>query len=332
MGLAASQARLLVLTARKSDLEYRAQNITNRKLLLSAQTEQIATEYTKKLNNRQMRFVFDYDAKDMQDINENLTIDSIYTNNNAFVGQYRVKLADGRIAVSDVNQLGFAIKQDGTIQTQSSREIFASLSEQEKFSYFQEAIQNITTLGNAGEATAEAQDLINSKVTTEKIGNIPAGSAVIDRKTQLTGLLTELYALTGNSNKSLTVTDSDNNPTINIIKDKDGKAISSFINNINADEKGQKLLKVITEIMTMDNLPDKIKENFSKYLKELDSSASNSAAFPASDPTNNDLAAAIYAINDYVLNTANAAQDSFLTADVAVSSSYSYITQTITIS
>lgn len=35
MGLAASQARLLLLTARKSDLEYRAQQITNTEMVLT---------------------------------------------------------------------------------------------------------------------------------------------------------------------------------------------------------------------------------------------------------------------------------------------------------
>ena len=41
MGLAASQARLLLLTARKSDLEYRAQQITNTEMILAMQTEQM---------------------------------------------------------------------------------------------------------------------------------------------------------------------------------------------------------------------------------------------------------------------------------------------------
>ena len=42
MGLAASQARLLLLTARKSDLEYRAQQITNAEMILAMQTETVA--------------------------------------------------------------------------------------------------------------------------------------------------------------------------------------------------------------------------------------------------------------------------------------------------
>ena len=52
MGLAASQGRLLLLTARKSDLELQAQNITQQRLLLAMQQETIAEEYADKTNNQ----------------------------------------------------------------------------------------------------------------------------------------------------------------------------------------------------------------------------------------------------------------------------------------
>ncbi len=58
MGLAASQARLLLLTARRSDLEYRAQMISQRKIALAMETEQIANEYTRALNNRKLEFTY----------------------------------------------------------------------------------------------------------------------------------------------------------------------------------------------------------------------------------------------------------------------------------
>ena len=52
MGLAASQARLLLLTSRKSDLEYRAQQITNSLMILAQQTETVAREYSVKISNQ----------------------------------------------------------------------------------------------------------------------------------------------------------------------------------------------------------------------------------------------------------------------------------------
>jgi len=54
MGLAASQTRFLTLTARKSDLEYQAQQISNARLVLSKQLEDIATKYTDSQENRNL--------------------------------------------------------------------------------------------------------------------------------------------------------------------------------------------------------------------------------------------------------------------------------------
>ena len=56
MGFAASQARLLLLTARKSDLEFRAQQITNSEMLLAMQTEEIARDYSNKLSNQTLKY------------------------------------------------------------------------------------------------------------------------------------------------------------------------------------------------------------------------------------------------------------------------------------
>ena len=52
MGLAASQGRLLLLTARKSNLEFQAQAISQQRSLLSMQQESISTNYSEKLNNQ----------------------------------------------------------------------------------------------------------------------------------------------------------------------------------------------------------------------------------------------------------------------------------------
>jgi hypothetical protein len=52
MGLAASQARYLTLTARKSDLEYQAQTISSRRLQLAYKTAEIAREYANGMNNK----------------------------------------------------------------------------------------------------------------------------------------------------------------------------------------------------------------------------------------------------------------------------------------
>ena len=55
MGLSASQGRLLMLTARQSDLEFQAQQISQKRLILSQQLEKISRDYEEATTNRQMK-------------------------------------------------------------------------------------------------------------------------------------------------------------------------------------------------------------------------------------------------------------------------------------
>jgi len=54
MGMSASQARLLTLTARLSDLEYKAQGISNSKLRLAVQSEDVSRTYSDALNKERL--------------------------------------------------------------------------------------------------------------------------------------------------------------------------------------------------------------------------------------------------------------------------------------
>ncbi len=56
MGLAASQARLLTITARLADNELRSQTINNAKMRLATQSSQASDEYISALNNAQLMF------------------------------------------------------------------------------------------------------------------------------------------------------------------------------------------------------------------------------------------------------------------------------------
>ncbi len=58
MGLSASQARFLQLTARKSNVEYQAQQITFQRLQLSNKLESDAAEYTDKVNNKKLVYKY----------------------------------------------------------------------------------------------------------------------------------------------------------------------------------------------------------------------------------------------------------------------------------
>lgn len=72
MGLASSQARLLMLTARKSDLEYRGQQITNSEMILAMQTEEVAREYSVKISNQTILFMSTDKEQSTQQISASL--------------------------------------------------------------------------------------------------------------------------------------------------------------------------------------------------------------------------------------------------------------------
>lgn len=96
MGMAASQARLLTITARLHDVEYKAQSIQNAKIQLSTQSDQVYNEYLEALNATSLTIT---------DSNKNL----IQANFNNLCGenavqtgnQYALKDSNGRLIVSD---------------------------------------------------------------------------------------------------------------------------------------------------------------------------------------------------------------------------------------
>lgn len=115
MGLAASQARLLLLTARRSDLEYRAQIISQRKIMLAMQTEKLATEYTQALSNKILMFAYEQDGNAGTTINTPLTYAQLTTENPDITGRYIVTDAEGKMIVPSTSQLpaGFVLSDDG---------------------------------------------------------------------------------------------------------------------------------------------------------------------------------------------------------------------------
>ena len=54
MGMSASQVRLLSLTARMNDVEFKSQQLANTKMRLADESSQVADEYTRELNKTQI--------------------------------------------------------------------------------------------------------------------------------------------------------------------------------------------------------------------------------------------------------------------------------------
>lgn len=68
MGLAASQARLLFLTSRKSDVEYGEMKIANEKISLSRDSEKISENYANSLNAKKIEWAIDGSTTNDQEV------------------------------------------------------------------------------------------------------------------------------------------------------------------------------------------------------------------------------------------------------------------------
>lgn len=98
MGMAASQARLLTITARLADNELRSQTINNAKMRLSTQSSQASENYINALNNATMKFS-NYDVNG-EAVSQNLTFNAL-TVYSSYNTQYGLANASGQLLVSE---------------------------------------------------------------------------------------------------------------------------------------------------------------------------------------------------------------------------------------
>lgn len=98
MGMSASQARLLTITARLADNELRSQTINNAKMRLSTQSSQASENYINALNNATMKFS-NYDVNG-EAVSQNLTFNAL-TAYSSYNTQYGLANASGQLLVSE---------------------------------------------------------------------------------------------------------------------------------------------------------------------------------------------------------------------------------------
>ena len=104
MGISASQARLLTITARLTSNEYESQQISNAKMRLATQSEQASNEYLAALNQRQLQFVT-YDAQGTA-VTESLTANALYQYAD-MKNQYALMNSHGQIMVANLDAKNF---------------------------------------------------------------------------------------------------------------------------------------------------------------------------------------------------------------------------------
>lgn len=110
MGLAASQARLLTLTSRKSDIEYRLMDIANQKLAMSRDSAKLSEDYSNALNAK----LLTWDTADGG--TTPLTYNLLMTQNDQnSAGQFLISDSRGRVILNSdmVKKLGLT----GTTQS-----------------------------------------------------------------------------------------------------------------------------------------------------------------------------------------------------------------------
>lgn len=105
MGMAASQARLLTITARLADNELRSQSINNAKMRLATQSSQASENYINALNNATLKFS-NYDSTGAA-LTQDLTYNAL-TAYSSYNTQYGLVNSSGQILVSEEEAAMFA--------------------------------------------------------------------------------------------------------------------------------------------------------------------------------------------------------------------------------
>lgn len=106
MGLSASQARLLTLTARLSDLELNAQQISNSKIRLAMESSQISEDYANALDKKELSILKGYDSKGDKEY-EDLDYYNLTGPNSPLLTQYCLTNNNGNVLVTQEEASAF---------------------------------------------------------------------------------------------------------------------------------------------------------------------------------------------------------------------------------
>lgn len=99
MGMSASQARLLTLNSRLSDLELSAQKITNSKQRLSVNSEKVSGSYKDALNKQKLTMLTSFNSKG-EGVYGDLTYDLLTGVDSKLLSQYSVNDTNGNMLVT----------------------------------------------------------------------------------------------------------------------------------------------------------------------------------------------------------------------------------------
>lgn len=95
---------MLLLTARKSDLEYRAQMISQRKINLAMQTQELATQYSNSMSNRTMYLSYTTGDENNSSVTQKLDYYGLTCSDGVSGAQYLAVTASGKYAYTGTNE------------------------------------------------------------------------------------------------------------------------------------------------------------------------------------------------------------------------------------
>lgn len=113
MGIAANQARLLALTARRCDLETQMQIILNNKLNIAKETSKIADDYNKSISNRRL-FIFQPTIDVQTSIYQDLSANNLYNAGGLMLAQKNGVNSYSQITINDSGLIEKGLRE-GTI-------------------------------------------------------------------------------------------------------------------------------------------------------------------------------------------------------------------------
>jgi len=116
MGMSASQGRLLTLTARLSDLEFSAQSISNSKIRLATQSEEIAKNYADALDKKKLMVSTGFNSETNTRTYSQATVAMLtgFNTVSSLEAQRLLKDSNGRVAVSSAFAAAYSASTDLT--------------------------------------------------------------------------------------------------------------------------------------------------------------------------------------------------------------------------
>lgn len=174
MGLSASQARFLQLTARKSNVEYQAQQISFERLQLANQMTEAATLYQDKTSNRKLTFTYrNGEGTSTVDVTYNNYLNYMNKQQEGFSSSqekyYLVSSSGKKIVVTSQDEISKMMESDSSLTQDHFMVVGEDLKEPD---HFQNALQS----GTYYFATLQKDDEGNVSFKSDSIDNIGGGA------------------------------------------------------------------------------------------------------------------------------------------------------------